>query len=100
MDRWAEGLAELQAKGVVVLWRPFNEATNSSKWWCKQPAGKFKRLYRYTFRYLTRRKGLHNLLWVYDATDYKKRTVDMSHYPDDYYVDIVGITMNWIRVYR
>jgi mannan endo-1,4-beta-mannosidase len=95
MDRWAEGLGELQRHGVVVIWRPYNEATNSSKWWCRQPAEKFKKLYRYTFRYLTYEKGLNNLLWVYDAVDKSRKALNMSHYPGDEYVDIVGITMNW-----
>jgi len=95
MDRWAEGLGELQEQGVVVLWRPYNEITNSSKWWCRQPADKFKRLYRYTFDYLTNRKHLNNLLWVYDAVDKRRHALTLSHYPGDEYVDIVGITMNW-----
>ena len=95
MDRWAEGLSELQAAGVVVLWRPYNEVTNSRKWWCRQPAEKFKRLYRYTFRYLADEKKLNNLLWVYDAKMPGRNALAMSHYPGDEYVDIVGYTMNW-----
>lgn len=95
MDRWAEGLAELQQHGVVVLWRPYNETTNSSKWWCRQPADQFKKLYRYTFHYLTDEKHLNNLLWVYDAKPRGKNELTLSHYPGDEYVDIVGYTMNW-----
>ncbi len=95
MDRWAEGLDELQQHGVVVLWRPYNEITNSSKWWCRQPAEQFKQLYRYTFKYLTLEKKLNNLLWVYDAKPRGKHALTMSHYPGDDYVDIVGYTMNW-----
>lgn len=95
MDRWAEGLSELQRQGVVVLWRPYNEITNSRKWWCRQPPEKFKHLYRYTFNYLTQQKQLHNLLWVYDAKSSRKRALTLSHYPGDAYVDIVGYTMNW-----
>ena len=58
MDRWAEGVGALEDHGVVVLWRPYNEATNSRKWWCLQPADQFKALYRHTFDYLTRQKGV------------------------------------------
>jgi len=95
MDRWAEGLRELQDHGVVVLWRPYNEVTNSGKWWCRQPAEKFKKLYRYTFHYLTHVRELNNLLWIYDAVDKSRNALNLSHYPGDDYVDIVGITMNW-----
>jgi len=95
MDRWAEGLQQLQKCGVVVMWRPYNEATNSGKWWCRQPAGQFKALYRYTFDYLTNEKKLNNLLWVYDAKPVGKNELNLSHYPGDEYVDIVGYTMNW-----
>jgi len=95
MDRWAEGLGELQKHGVVVMWRPYNEATNSSKWWCRRPEKQFKALYRYTFDYMTHTRGLNNLLWVYDATPSGKNELNLSHYPGDEYVDIVGYTMNW-----
>ncbi len=96
MDRWAEGLGELQRHGVVVIWRPFNEVTNSGKWWCRQPAEKFKALFRYTFLYLTLEKKLNNLLWVYDAVDKSRgHAFNLSHYPGDEFVDIVGVTMNW-----
>ncbi|HUV62414.1 MAG TPA: glycosyl hydrolase [Sedimentisphaerales bacterium] len=95
MDRWAEGLQELQEHGVVVMWRPYNEATNSGKWWCRQPEDQFKALYRYTFNYLTHQKKLNNLLWVYDAKPAGKNELNLSHYPGDEYVDVVGYTMNW-----
>ena len=95
MNRWAEGLQELENHGVVVLWRPYNESTNSRKWWCLQPADQFKSLYRYTFDYLTHDKGLDNLLWVYDGKPWGKNELNLSHYPGDAYVDVVGYTMNW-----
>jgi len=95
MDRWAEGLQELQGHGVVVLWRPYNEVTNPSKWWCRQPPEQFKSLYPYTLDYLTRVKKLNNLLWVYDAVDKRRNAFNLSHYPGDEYVDAVGVTMNW-----
>jgi mannan endo-1,4-beta-mannosidase len=91
MDRWSEGLQELQEHGVVVMWRPFNEVRDG-KWWCNRPVDQFKALYRYTFDYMTHTKGLNNLLWVFDPA---RNSVDMSYYPGDDYVDIVGCTMNW-----
>ncbi|MEK7993817.1 MAG: glycosyl hydrolase, partial [Planctomycetota bacterium] len=55
----------------------------------------FRALYRYTFDYLTHTRGLNNLLWVYDAKPSDKNELNLSHYPGDEYVDIVGYTMNW-----
>lgn len=91
MDRWAEGLQEVEDHDVVVLWRPFNEARDG-KWWCLQPVAQYQALYRYTFDYLTRTKGLNNLLWVFDPVRNKE---DLAYYPGNEYVDIVGYTMNW-----
>jgi mannan endo-1,4-beta-mannosidase len=91
MDRWSQGLQELADHGVVVMWRPYNEVRDG-KWWCNHPVDQFKKLYRYTFDYMTHTKGLNNLLWVFDPA--RNRT-DMSYYPGDNYVDIVGCTMNW-----
>ena len=91
MDRWSEGLRELQENGVVVMWRPYNEVRDG-KWWCNHPVDQFKTLYRYTFDYMTHTKGLNNLLWIFDPA---RNRVDMSYYPGDEYVDIVGCTMNW-----
>ena len=80
---------------MVIFWRPFNEVTNSRKWWCQQSAGQFKTLYRHTFDYLTHNKQLNNLLWVYDAKPRGQNELNLSHYPGDDYVDIVGYAMNW-----
>jgi mannan endo-1,4-beta-mannosidase len=91
MDRWSAGLRELADNGVVVLWRPFNEAQDG-KWWSKQPVEQYKALYRYTFDYMTRTKGLNNLLWVFDPVD---KDGDAGYYPGDDCVDIVGYTMSW-----
>jgi mannan endo-1,4-beta-mannosidase len=91
MDRWAAGLQELADHGVVVLWRPFNEARDG-KWWSQQPAEQYKALYRYTFDYMTHTKGLNNLLWVFDPV---RNNEDLAYYPGDDCVDIVGYTMSW-----
>jgi mannan endo-1,4-beta-mannosidase len=71
LDELAEPLAELQRAGVVVLFRPFHEQNGNWFWWGNKGRGtqpsadQFVALWRYTFDYLTRAKGLNNLLWVY-----------------------------------
>jgi mannan endo-1,4-beta-mannosidase len=88
LDKVADGLNELQTHGVVVLWRPFHEMNKDYFWWGNRDVADFTRLWRETFDYLTKTKGLNNLLWVYSpyqATDTAK------YYPGDKYVDIVAM---------
>ena len=81
----AAGLQELQAAGVVVLFRPLREMDGNWNWYNGSPAD-FKTLWIQTFNYLTNKKGLHNLLWVFStATD-----GGLNYYPGSQYVDIVG----------
>jgi mannan endo-1,4-beta-mannosidase len=88
LDLAAEGLQELQDKGVVVLWRPFHEMNKDFFWWGNRNVDDFVKLWRQTFDYLTHTKGLNNLLWVYSpyqAPDTAK------YYPGDNYVDVVAM---------
>jgi mannan endo-1,4-beta-mannosidase len=88
LDQVADGLKELQDHGVVVLWRPFHEMNKDFFWWGNRDVGDFVRLWRETFDYLTKTKGLNNLLWVYSpyqADDTAK------YYPGDDFVDIVSM---------
>jgi mannan endo-1,4-beta-mannosidase len=95
LDEAAEGLLELQAKGVVVLWRPFHELNGSWFWWGYNPGSSTTaaNLWRYLFTYFTATKGIHNLLWVYAATTWEssKQGGVLDCYPGDAYVDIVGL---------
>lgn len=100
LEIMAEGLAELQRAGVVVLWRPFHEMNGGWFWWCHdQNDGKawtrkedFTRMWRHMFEYFTKQKGLGNLLWVYSANhqrDERIRPTD-EYYPGGDVVDVVG----------
>jgi len=88
LDLVAAGLHELQQEGVVVLWRPFHEMNGAWFWWGKKPPEDFKRLWRYTFYYLTRSKGLDNLIWIYSPNMGPKAE---DYYPGGDTVDIVGL---------
>ena len=86
----ARGLQELEDEGVVVLFRPFHEMNGKWFWWgSTNPPEEFINLWRFTFDYMTHRKGLDNLLWVYSPGGSSGRYLDF--YPSDAYVDIVGI---------
>ncbi len=88
LDRVAAGLQELQAAGVVVLWRPLHEMNGGWFWWGAQQPADFIAIWRQMFDYFTKTKGLHNLIWVY-SPNHGPRTAD--YYPGDGYADLVGL---------
>lgn len=93
LDRIAAGLQELQAAGVVVLWRPMQEMNWPLFWWgtsVNNPSGTaYANLWRDMHDYFTKTKGLHNLLWVYSP--YSLYDVEWA-YPGADYVDVVSAT--------
>lgn len=95
LDLLAHGLGQLQAAGVVVLWRPFHEMNGGWFWWCGAGTAKqdFIRLWRDHHEFLTVRCALNNLLFVYSpavAADPSIQPVDY-YYPGHRFVDIVGL---------
>jgi mannan endo-1,4-beta-mannosidase len=88
LDIMADGIAQLRAAGVVVLWRPFHEMNGNWFWWGGQPPDAFIRVWRHMFDHFTKTKGLDNLLWVY-GPNHGQKVAD--YYPGDSYVDIVGL---------
>jgi len=88
LDMLAEGLQELKASGVVVLWRPFHEMNGDWFWWGGKEPRSFIKLWRDMFDYFTRTKGLDNLLWVYSPNHGSKTA---EYFAGDHYVDLVGL---------
>lgn len=105
MERVADVLLQLQAKGISAVWRPFHEAAGNAQlksgaswakswfWWGNGGAETYKQLWQAMFGYFQQR-GVHNLIWVWttqnyngDATQYDN---DAEWYPGDQYVDIIG----------
>lgn len=97
LDHVAAGLGQLQAAGVVVLWRPLHEMNGNWFWWGMNihpdDPGPYQRLWRHMFTYFTVTKKLNNLLWVYSTTPEAEpswtRAADF-YYPGADYVDVVG----------
>jgi hypothetical protein len=95
LNRAAKYLATLKGSNgepIPILFRPFHEMTGTWFWWGKNTCTpeEFKSLWRLTIDYLRNRKGLHNLLIVYSAADFKNEQEFMERYPGDDYVDLVG----------
>lgn len=105
LDRIAAALSELQAAGVVVLWRPMQEMNGNWFWWGIDAAPKdsdsYIALWRDMYTYFTQTKGLHNLLWVYSPNQspnlFERAFIKapLYRYPDKEYVDVfAGTTYN------
>ena len=105
MEKVADVILRLQAKGIAAVWRPFHEAAGNAElktgeswakswfWWGFDGAETYKGLWKAMFEYF-QQKGVHNLIWVWttqnfngDASIYNN---DAAWYPGDAYVDIIG----------
>lgn len=100
----ADYLEQLADAGVPVLWRPLHEIDGSWFWWTdtKTPENTAA-LWRMVFDYLVNKRGIHNLIWVYnaahvshgigkrDATFEDNVTYRKRFYPGAAYVDIASI---------
>ena len=88
LDLMAQGLQELKDAGVVVLWRPFHEMNGGWFWWGAKEPEKFIKVWQHMFDYLSKTKGLDNLLWLY-SPNHGQNTA--KYYAGDHYVDLVGL---------
>ncbi|HEY4206367.1 MAG TPA: glycosyl hydrolase [Puia sp.] len=90
LDKVAAGLEELRKKGVVVFLNMFAEATASWFWWGGD-ADDFVALYRSAHDYLVKKKGLDNLLFIFEPSC--SDTTALKFYPGDDYVDMIGFSL-------
>ncbi len=97
--QWLDKLAAfmLSLKGdkgeyIPVLFRPYHELTGNWFWWTKNTCtpDEFKRLWIFTYEYLQKNKGVHNLLYLYNTADFKDKEDFLERYPGDEYVDMVS----------
>lgn len=89
MDDIAVYLQYLKDNDVEVLFRPFHEMNQGKFWWGGRPGTEgTAKLFRITHDYLTRTKGLSNLIWVWDMQD-MSRDFEMYN-PGDEYWEVFG----------
>lgn len=93
---WLVRLADfLESLGpdVPVIFRPWHEHLGSWFWWGKDlcTAEQYKELYRLTWLYCVKERGLTNILWCYSPNGDCGPEAFMSRYPGDEFVDILGI---------
>ena len=65
----AATLRQLQSAGIAVLWEPYPDPNGKTFWWAgRKGIHGSAALYRQLFDRLVNHDGIHNLLWVWDAT--------------------------------
>lgn len=95
LDDIALYLQYLEDKGVEVMFRPFHEMNQPVFWWAGRKGSLgTSRLYQITHDYLQKKKGLTNLIWVWDIQDFGTLTSDLKDYnPGNDYWDILALDM-------
>ncbi|WP_423146088.1 glycoside hydrolase family 26 protein [Rubrolithibacter danxiaensis] len=93
MDEVAVYLQFLKENGVEVLWRPLHEMNQGAFWWGGRPGRNgTRKLYQITHDYLTKTKGLTNLIWVWDMQDFSTLATDLTAYnPGNEYWDVAAL---------
>lgn len=89
---YLDSLRGINGEAIPILFRPFHELTGTWFWWCKNTSSpkEFKKLWRFTIKYLRKKKNLHNLLIVYSTADFESEKEFLERYPGDNYVDFMG----------
>ncbi len=92
----ADHLGYLADQGVPVLLRPYHEmntAPGHGFWWAGQDPAAYRTLWRLTYDFLVRRRGLHNLIfvWAPNSWDGSYGRPPWDYYPGDDHVDVVGV---------
>jgi mannan endo-1,4-beta-mannosidase len=90
LDAITPYLQDLERSGVAVLFRPLHEMNQGAFWWGGRPGPNGTRqLYRLTHDYLTRVKGLTQLVWVWDVQDLSWDFADYN--PGTEYYDVAAL---------
>lgn len=76
---------------IPILFRPFHELTGTWFWWCQNngTADDFKNVWKFTFDYL-RKKGVHNLIYVYNTSSFASEAEFLVRYPGSAYADMLS----------
>lgn len=84
-------LKDKKGNNIPILFRPYHELTGSWFWWGKGNCTPedFKTLWKFTFDYL-QKKGVHNLIYVYNTADFNTKEDFLEYYPGSEYADILS----------
>ena len=91
---WLRRAADfVESLGVPVIFRPWHENVCSWFWWGGELCSpeEYRSLYRMTYDYFTKERGLEDILWCYSPNGDAGAKAYMETYPGDDIVDILGI---------
>ena len=95
MNQWLPRLGDFleSLEGTPVIFRPWHECSESWFWWgsklCTEQ--EYKDLFRTTWTYLVKARGLTNLLWCYSPNSGVSPEGYMARYPGDDIIDLMGL---------
>lgn len=81
----ADILLDLQKQGAACIFRPLHESSGGWFWWGREGAQPFIKLYHLIYDQMVNVRGVHNVIWVWNAGD---RDHDWD--PGTEYYDIVS----------
>ena len=85
IDAIADFFLELQNEGMACIFRPLHEASGGWFWWGREGAEKFRQLYHLVYNEMVEVKGVHNVIWVWNADP-----ADTDWCPGEEYYDVVS----------
>jgi hypothetical protein len=104
IDRMLKPMAD---GNIPVLWRPLHEINGGWFWWtCEDDPAKTAKLWRLIFDHMVNKRGLHNLIWVYndakysDAMDWRKPYLPGADYYDIASIDLYQFDARETGVYH
>lgn len=96
--QWLERAADfIESLGpdAALIFRPWHENTESWFWWGKDLCSEndFRELFRLTWVYFNKERGLKNLVWCYSPNGPISPEDYMARYPGDEFVDLMGLDL-------
>lgn len=85
IDIVADYFLELQRAGMACSFRPLHEASGGWFWWGREGAAPFKKLYHLIYKEMTEVKGVHNVIWIWNAG-----ANDKDWNPGEEYYDVIS----------
>ncbi len=85
IDHVADYFLSLQNEGMACIFRPLHEASGGWFWWGREGAKPFIKLYQLVFDEMVNVKGVHNVIWAWNAGDN-----DADWNPGEDYYDVVS----------
>lgn len=95
LNKVADFVSQLKGsdgKAVPILFRPFHELSGSWFWWGRDLCSpdEFKQLWKFTVNHLQNQRHIHNLIYVYNTSDFASPEGFLERYPGDEYADVLS----------